>query len=162
MSAATPPVPDVAHLGDLTETALLSDAIDRGLISARAEGSLRILNYTPRATYDRAWNQATLTCRGWTPQRPDVRHRSRAPGGLRVHLGPAAAARDGRHPAVAVRRWRGSGQLAVTWTVAGRVMRVVELEAPREILVDPARRPRIVATDPLTVTSIRRFGSSRS
>ncbi|MCY3662006.1 MAG: hypothetical protein OXH28_04160 [bacterium] len=58
------PGPDAPHLDDLVEASLLSRAIDRGLVSTRSEGSLRILNYTPRATYDRAWNQATLTCRG--------------------------------------------------------------------------------------------------
>lgn len=58
------PPPDPPHLDDLVDPALLSDAIDGGLVSVRPEGSLRILNYTPRATYDRAWNQATLTCRG--------------------------------------------------------------------------------------------------
>ena len=52
------------HLGSIVDESLLADAIDRGLVSVRAEGPLRILNYTPRATYDRAWNQATLTCRG--------------------------------------------------------------------------------------------------
>jgi len=55
---------DAPHLDDLVDASLLSRAIDRGLVSTRSEGSLRILNYTPRATYDRAWNQATLTCRG--------------------------------------------------------------------------------------------------
>ena len=52
------------HLGSIVDESLLADAIDRGLVSVRAEGPLRILNYTPRATYDRAWNQATLTSRG--------------------------------------------------------------------------------------------------
>lgn len=52
------------HLHGLIDAAVLSDAIARGLVSVRAEGSLRILNYTPRAIYERVWNQATLTCRG--------------------------------------------------------------------------------------------------
>ncbi len=52
------------HLGSIVDESLLADAIDRGLVSVRPDGSLRILNYTPRATYDRAWNQATLMCRG--------------------------------------------------------------------------------------------------
>ena len=62
---STPPLPpDVPVLGDLVDAALLADAVDRGLVSVRAEGPLRIFNYTPKATYDRVWNQATLTCRG--------------------------------------------------------------------------------------------------
>ena len=56
--------PENPHLGSIVDGSLLADAIDRALVSVRAEGPLRILNYTPRATYDRAWNQATLTCRG--------------------------------------------------------------------------------------------------
>ena len=52
------------HLGSIVDESLLADAIASGLVSVRSEGSLRILNYTPRATYDRAWNEATLTCRG--------------------------------------------------------------------------------------------------
>ncbi len=56
--------PERPDLGNLVDTALLSDAIDRGLVSVRTEGPLRILNYTPRAIYERAWNRATLTCRG--------------------------------------------------------------------------------------------------
>ena len=64
MPANRAPGPDAPHLHDLVDASLLSGAIDRGLVSTRSEGSLRILNYTPRATYDRAWNQATLTCRG--------------------------------------------------------------------------------------------------
>ena len=56
--------PEDLHLGSIVDESLLADAIDRALVSVRAEGPLRILNYTPRATYDRAWNQATLTCRG--------------------------------------------------------------------------------------------------
>ena len=61
MPANRAPEPDTPHLHDLVDPSQLSGAIDRGLVSARSEGSLRILNYTPRATYDRAWNQATLT-----------------------------------------------------------------------------------------------------
>lgn len=64
MPAALPPVPDGPHLGDLVDAALLADAVERGLVSVRAEGPLRIYNYTPKATYDRGWNEATLTCRG--------------------------------------------------------------------------------------------------
>ena len=59
MSAVPPPVPDVPQLGDLVDTALLSDAIVSGLVSVRTEGPLRILNYTPRAIYERAWSRAT-------------------------------------------------------------------------------------------------------
>ena len=63
-----PTEPSPPHRGPelhrLIDGSLLSVAIDEGLVSVRAEGSLRILNYTPRATYSRAWNQATLTCRG--------------------------------------------------------------------------------------------------
>ena len=33
-------------------------------MSVRTEGQLRILNYTPKATYSRAWNEATSACRG--------------------------------------------------------------------------------------------------
>lgn len=55
---------DVPRLDELVDPALLSDAIASGLVSVRPEGSLRILNYTPRATYDRVWNGATLACRG--------------------------------------------------------------------------------------------------
>ena len=57
-------LPEDPHLGSLVDESLLIDAIDGGLVSVRPEGSLRILNYTARATYGRAWNQATLTCRG--------------------------------------------------------------------------------------------------
>ena len=64
MSANPPPLSEAPHLDDLLDATLLSSAIDKGLVSARSEGSLRILNYTPRSTYDRVWNQATLTCRG--------------------------------------------------------------------------------------------------
>ena len=59
-----PSPPAGPNVDDLVDAAVLSDAIDRGLVSVRAEGSLRILNYTPRAIYERAWNRATLTCRG--------------------------------------------------------------------------------------------------
>ena len=64
VSAARSLPPGDPHLSSIVDESLLADAIDRGLVSVRAEGPLRILNYTPRATYDRAWNQATLTCRG--------------------------------------------------------------------------------------------------
>ena len=64
MPAARSLPPEDLHLGSIVDESLLADAIDRALVSVRAEGPLRILNYTPRATYDRAWNQATLTCRG--------------------------------------------------------------------------------------------------
>ncbi|MXV89465.1 MAG: hypothetical protein F4121_04320 [Acidimicrobiia bacterium] len=64
MPANRAPGPDAPHLDDLVDASLLSNAIAQGLVSTRSEGSLRILNYTPRATYDRAWNEATLTCRG--------------------------------------------------------------------------------------------------
>ena len=52
------------HLGCLVDGSLLSDAIDEGLVSVRSDGDLRIFNYTPRATYSRRWNRATLLCRG--------------------------------------------------------------------------------------------------
>ena len=64
MSATPSPPPENPQLGSLVDESLLIDAIDGGLVSVRPEGSLRILNYTARATYGRAWNQATLTCRG--------------------------------------------------------------------------------------------------
>ena len=51
-------------LGRLIDDSLLSDAIAGGLVSVRSDGDLRILNYTPRATYSRGWNRATLLCRG--------------------------------------------------------------------------------------------------
>ena len=56
-----PPQP---RLADLIDRATLDRAIDKGLVSVRAAGDLRILNYTPRATYSRSWNPATLLCRG--------------------------------------------------------------------------------------------------
>ncbi|MDE0169917.1 MAG: hypothetical protein OXS29_10430 [bacterium] len=52
------------HLDDLVDRALLSDAIAGGLVSVRGEGSLRVLNYTARATYSRVWTRATRLCRG--------------------------------------------------------------------------------------------------
>ena len=52
------------HLSCLIDGSLLSDAIDEGLVSVRRDGDLRIFNYTPRATYSRCWNRATLLCRG--------------------------------------------------------------------------------------------------
>lgn len=62
--AGTPGAPAPLKLGDLIDPVVLSDAIERGLVSVREDGGLRILNYTPRATYSRAWNPATLLCRG--------------------------------------------------------------------------------------------------
>ena len=56
--------PRQPRLSDLIDPATLDRAIDEGLVSVRASGDLRILNYTPRATYSRSWNQATLLCRG--------------------------------------------------------------------------------------------------
>lgn len=52
------------RLSDLIDEATLDRAIDEGLVSVRTAGDLRILNYTPRATYSRSWNPATLLCRG--------------------------------------------------------------------------------------------------
>lgn len=52
------------ELGELVDRSVLSEAISAGLVSVRAEGGLRVLNYTPRATYSRTWNEATLLCRG--------------------------------------------------------------------------------------------------
>ena len=52
------------HLDDLVDRSVLSDAIAGGLVSVRGEGPLRVLTYTPRATYSRNWNQATMLCRG--------------------------------------------------------------------------------------------------
>ena len=52
------------YLDCLIDGSLLSDAIDEGLVSVRSDGDLRIFNYTPRATYSRRWNRATLLCRG--------------------------------------------------------------------------------------------------
>ncbi len=52
------------HLDDLVDRDLLSDAMAGGLVSVRGEGPLRVLNYTPRATYSRSWNRATQVCRG--------------------------------------------------------------------------------------------------
>ena len=52
------------RLSDLIDEATLDRAIDEGLVSVRAAGGLRILNYTPRAAYSRSWNPATLLCRG--------------------------------------------------------------------------------------------------
>ncbi len=56
--------PRQPRLSDLIDGATLNRAIDEGLVSVRAAGGLRILNYTARATYSRRWNPATLICRG--------------------------------------------------------------------------------------------------
>ena len=61
MSTATEHLP---QLSDLIDEATLDHAISEGLVSVRSAGALRILNYTPRATYSRFWNPATLLCRG--------------------------------------------------------------------------------------------------
>ena len=61
--AAPDPAPPL-YLDELVDGALLADSIERGLVSVRDAGDLRIYNYTPRATYTRAWNPATLLCRG--------------------------------------------------------------------------------------------------
>ena len=59
------PVPsEPLHLDELVDSDLLADSLGRGLVSVREEDDLRILNYTPRATYSRIWNPATLVCRG--------------------------------------------------------------------------------------------------
>ena len=62
--AGTPAASEPLYLGDLVDASLLADSIEWGLVSVRAEGDLRILNYTPRATYSRTWNPATVVCRG--------------------------------------------------------------------------------------------------
>lgn len=58
------PAPPRPRLSDLINPAKLDRALDAGLVSVRASGDLRILNYTPRATYSRSWDPATLLCRG--------------------------------------------------------------------------------------------------
>ena len=54
----------MAHLRDVCDPALVDEAIGAGLVSVHADGSLRILNYTAKATYSRHWNEATVACRG--------------------------------------------------------------------------------------------------
>lgn len=43
---------------------VLDDYVARGLLSCRRQGPLAIYNYTERCTYDRAWDEITLACRG--------------------------------------------------------------------------------------------------
>ena len=68
MATTTPagavPSSATVHLRDLIDDALLADAVAERMVSVRHDGDLRILNYTPRATYSRHWNPATLLCRG--------------------------------------------------------------------------------------------------
>ena len=54
----------MAHLRDVCDPALVDEAIGAGLVSVHADGPLRILNYTAKATYSRHWNEATVACRG--------------------------------------------------------------------------------------------------
>lgn len=54
----------MAHLQDVCDPALVDAAISEKLVSVQMDGRLRILNYTARATYSRAWNEATVACRG--------------------------------------------------------------------------------------------------
>ena len=54
----------MAHLRDVCDPALVDEAIGAGLVSVQADGRLRILNYTAKATYSRHWNEATIACRG--------------------------------------------------------------------------------------------------
>ena len=54
----------MAHLRDLCDPVLVDEAVRAGLVSVRADGRLRILNYTAKATYSRHWNEATVACRG--------------------------------------------------------------------------------------------------
>ena len=54
----------MAHLQDVCNPALVDAAISEKLVSVQMDGRLRILNYTARATYSRAWNEATVACRG--------------------------------------------------------------------------------------------------
>ena len=54
----------MAHLRDVCDPALVDEAIDAGLVSVHTDGTLRILNYTAKATYSRHWNEATIACRG--------------------------------------------------------------------------------------------------
>lgn len=55
---------ETVHLRDLIDEELLADAVAERMVSVRHDGDLRIFNYTPRATYSRHWNPATLLCRG--------------------------------------------------------------------------------------------------
>ena len=54
----------MACLYDICDPAAVEQAIAGGLVSVRADGRLRILNYTAKAAYSRSWNEATLACRG--------------------------------------------------------------------------------------------------
>ena len=54
----------MAELRDVCDPALVDAAISEKLVSVQMDGQLRILNYTVRATYSRAWNEATVACRG--------------------------------------------------------------------------------------------------
>lgn len=54
----------MAELKDVCDPALVDAAIGERLVSVQKDGRLRILNYTAKATYSRAWNEATVACRG--------------------------------------------------------------------------------------------------
>ena len=54
----------MVHLRNIFDPALLDEAIAAKLVLERVHGPLRILNYTRSAAYSRAWNEATLNCRG--------------------------------------------------------------------------------------------------
>ena len=54
----------MVHLWNICDPGLLDEAIRAGFVSVRRDGRLRILNYTPKTTYARAWNEATSACRG--------------------------------------------------------------------------------------------------
>ena len=54
----------MARLCDICDPAAVEQAIADGLVSARSDGRLRILNYTAKTAYSRSWNEATLACRG--------------------------------------------------------------------------------------------------
>lgn len=61
-------------LGDIVDLDELAAAIEARHIKVQTHPTLplRILNYTDRATYERAWNNATLTCRGLIVDADDV------------------------------------------------------------------------------------------
>jgi RNA ligase len=54
------------HLWDVLDLQALDKALEDGYIREQTHPALplRILNYTERAQYERAWNAVTLTCRG--------------------------------------------------------------------------------------------------
>jgi RNA ligase len=52
------------HLHDLIERELLAAAISDGYVNVNEREGLRIFNYSASAQYERAWNEATVNCRG--------------------------------------------------------------------------------------------------